>query len=327
MMKKTLNRQDIEALSAFLDGQLPGRERRQLEARLRQEPDLKQAFEELRLTRAVLRRAPQIKRRRNFTLTGEMLGIRSKPRGFAVMRLVSVVASVLFGIMVAGEVFLGGMVMSDAAEVSNSFAAMEEKVSYGDEAGGEAMEATEEAPEEPAPAEAVEEPADMTGEDSGDYGAPADMEEGDAGEEVAAEEAPTDEVAEPSGGGGVPPTATLAAQPTPTFVSTLIPPEVDRLPAATSTPLPTLPEEKGEEPPLAMQASPEETSPQEDRAMDGEEQIVGDTTTGSDDAGGAAPPAKKWGLDVPVIRWMEGGLAILAVISGLIAWLMQRRRK
>ena len=109
MMKRSLNRQDIEALSAYLDGQLPGRERRKLEARLRQEPDLKQAYEDLRLTRAVLRRAPKIQRRRNFTLTPEMLGVRSRARGFAAMRLVSVVASVLFGILVAGELLIGSI--------------------------------------------------------------------------------------------------------------------------------------------------------------------------------------------------------------------------
>ncbi len=106
-MTKSLTQRDLEALSAYLDGQLPQKDTRKLEARLENEVELRQALEDLRRTRHVLHMAPQIRRPRSFTLTPEMVGEKFFiPRGFTALRLVSVVASVLFVVVFAGDVFL-----------------------------------------------------------------------------------------------------------------------------------------------------------------------------------------------------------------------------
>lgn len=60
--------QDFELLSAYLDNQLSARDRSQLEIRLAAEPALRAALDELQLTVAVLKAAPQIAVPRNFTL-------------------------------------------------------------------------------------------------------------------------------------------------------------------------------------------------------------------------------------------------------------------
>jgi hypothetical protein len=103
-----LNRKELELISAYLDGQLPEAQRRELRQRLAQDAAFKQAFEDLRLTRLALRSAPQIKRRRSFTLTPEMVGVRPA-RGFSLQtasRLVAVVATVLLVAVFVGDVFL-----------------------------------------------------------------------------------------------------------------------------------------------------------------------------------------------------------------------------
>ncbi|HEY57383.1 MAG TPA: hypothetical protein G4O04_02380 [Anaerolineae bacterium] len=64
---------DWEALSAYLDGQLLPRERARLEARLADDPALRQALAELRALRAALRHLPPPRVPRNFTLRPEMV--------------------------------------------------------------------------------------------------------------------------------------------------------------------------------------------------------------------------------------------------------------
>jgi hypothetical protein len=71
-MRAQLSNRDYEQLSAYIDGQLAPRERERLEARLRLQPELQTALEDLNRTRSMLRRAPRRKAPRNFTLTPEM---------------------------------------------------------------------------------------------------------------------------------------------------------------------------------------------------------------------------------------------------------------
>jgi hypothetical protein len=102
-----LNRKELELISAYLDGQLPEAQRRQLRQRMAQDAAFKQAFEDLRLTRLALRSAPKIKRRRSFTLSPEMVGQRTRVFGLqAASRLVAVVATVMLAVVFAGDVFL-----------------------------------------------------------------------------------------------------------------------------------------------------------------------------------------------------------------------------
>lgn len=75
-MKPQISPRDIEQLSAHLDGQLPERQQAALAARLAAEPRLAAAQRQLQLTRAMLRRAPQRRLRRAFTLRAEMVAAR-----------------------------------------------------------------------------------------------------------------------------------------------------------------------------------------------------------------------------------------------------------
>lgn len=86
----------VEQLSAYLDGQLSKAEVARLEARLESDLDLRALLEDLRRTRAVLRRLPSRRAPRNFSLTPEMVGGRPPlPRAYPVMRLATVLATLL----------------------------------------------------------------------------------------------------------------------------------------------------------------------------------------------------------------------------------------
>jgi anti-sigma factor RsiW len=111
-MTTHISPRDWEALSAYLDGQLAPKERQLLEARLQTRADLRAALEDLRRTREVLRSRLPIRAPRNFTLTPEMAGIRPRPRTgmalFPAMRLASALSSLMFVLVVLGDLFLGG---------------------------------------------------------------------------------------------------------------------------------------------------------------------------------------------------------------------------
>jgi hypothetical protein len=105
-MTKELSRRDWERLSAYLDGQLSPREHARLVARLEEDADLRTALENLRTTREALRSLPSLKAPRNFTLSPEMV---SQPKQKSmplvpIFRLASVLASLLFVIVVIGDV-------------------------------------------------------------------------------------------------------------------------------------------------------------------------------------------------------------------------------
>lgn len=84
-MRAQINDRDFEQLSAYMDGQLAPVEQHRLEERLRARPDLQEALDDLRRTRALLRSAPRRRAPRNFTLTPEMVGaqaVRRRKGGF-----------------------------------------------------------------------------------------------------------------------------------------------------------------------------------------------------------------------------------------------------
>jgi len=106
-MINKISPRDWETLSAFLDEQLTTKERAQLVARLEANPDLSEALENLRRTRAMLRRVPRLRAPRNFTLTSEMAGARpgtrSLPEIYPVLRLASVLATFFFLVIFVGS--------------------------------------------------------------------------------------------------------------------------------------------------------------------------------------------------------------------------------
>jgi len=106
-MKNNIKSRDWEVLSAYLDGQLSSREQTRLETRLKQDPDLQSALEDIRQTRNVLRSLPKLRVPRNFILTPEMVGLkRDTVRFFPVLRLASVLAMILLAFVFIGDFML-----------------------------------------------------------------------------------------------------------------------------------------------------------------------------------------------------------------------------
>jgi anti-sigma factor RsiW len=71
-MTAGLNDRDWELLSAYLDSSLSPAETREVEARLKKEPEFNAAYGSMRRTRIILRAVPDVKRRRNFYVTPQM---------------------------------------------------------------------------------------------------------------------------------------------------------------------------------------------------------------------------------------------------------------
>lgn len=103
-MTMRIPERDLEAISTYLDGQLTQGERTRLEARLQTDPGLREAYEQLHRTRAVLRSLPVMRAPRNFTLTPQMVKARkSPPPAYPVLRLASVMATLLFVLVMVGD--------------------------------------------------------------------------------------------------------------------------------------------------------------------------------------------------------------------------------
>ena len=116
----TPSSRDLEQLSAYLDGQLSQSDRTRLEIRIQSDPALASALEELRQTRALLRRTPHRRAPRNFTLTPGMAGIRPPvPRLVPVLSWASAVAMLFFiftlGAGLVGQLSFGAAATSAAA--------------------------------------------------------------------------------------------------------------------------------------------------------------------------------------------------------------------
>jgi len=143
-----LTRKEWNALSAYLDNALNNRERRQLETQLQSRAEMRAALDELRQIRQLLRQTPTLRVPRNFTLTPEMAGLRSRrSRSYPMFQLAFALASLLFVLVIAGELVLG-----NPAALPNTNLAMAPQAEMAEEA----------APEEPVmeqamPAEAAEE--------------------------------------------------------------------------------------------------------------------------------------------------------------------------
>ena len=109
-MTTQITPRDWETLSAYLDDQLNASERRELENRLGNNPELSQGLEELRTTRMILRSLPKLRAPRNFTLTpsmaGQSMGANMFPGIYPVLRLAATLATLFFFIVTAGGLAL-----------------------------------------------------------------------------------------------------------------------------------------------------------------------------------------------------------------------------
>ena len=106
-MTTRITPREWEALSAYLDHQLNKKELSQLETRLDNSSELKQALEELQRTRIIIHNAPKRRAPRNFTLTQTMAG-SSRSRGshlgaYPVLRLASMLATLFFIVVTLGS--------------------------------------------------------------------------------------------------------------------------------------------------------------------------------------------------------------------------------
>jgi hypothetical protein len=113
-----ISERDLETISAYLDGQLPQRERTRLETRLETDPGLREAYEQMHRTRAVLRSLPAVRAPRNFTLTPQMVKVRkSPPAAYPVLRLASVLATLMFVLVMVGDLMTPrGVVLAPVPE-------------------------------------------------------------------------------------------------------------------------------------------------------------------------------------------------------------------
>ena len=92
-----INQRDIELLSAYLDGQLSPSDSARLESRLHSDRELVSVLDDLRAARTLLRKLPQRRAPRNFTLTRKMVGLNPPlPRAYPAFRFATVVATLLF---------------------------------------------------------------------------------------------------------------------------------------------------------------------------------------------------------------------------------------
>ena len=154
---KTPTFRDVELLSAYLDGQLSQADSSRLESRLKTDPDLRAVMDDLSQSRALLRKLPQRRAPRNFTLTPKMAGVKAPlPRAVPALRWATSFATFLLFLSMA------------ANALAPSFASRQMPYGVGGGGGGgdeapmmEAMPAATEAPatEAPAFAAATEAPA------------------------------------------------------------------------------------------------------------------------------------------------------------------------
>jgi hypothetical protein len=92
-----MNQRDLELLSSYLDGQLRPSESARLENRLKTDPQLASVLSDLRATRTLLRKLPQRRAPRNFTLTRKMVGQNPPlPKAYPFFRLATALATLLF---------------------------------------------------------------------------------------------------------------------------------------------------------------------------------------------------------------------------------------
>jgi len=106
-----MSHRDWVQLSSYVDGEMNPREIKKIEDRLKKEPDLQLALEELHRTKLTLQQTPILKVPHNFNLTPEMVGLKSRPQPVRRYRLASALMTfILIGVLVLdfGRAFVSG---------------------------------------------------------------------------------------------------------------------------------------------------------------------------------------------------------------------------
>ncbi|MEA3441300.1 MAG: hypothetical protein U9R58_13565 [Chloroflexota bacterium] len=325
-MTKKMYERDWEALSAYSDGQLSSSESARLESRLPESGELRAALDELRKTSDLLRSQPKLRAPRNFILTPDMVGLRQQAPAYPALRLAAVLASILFIFVLVGDLYISNTSMQ-AAQIARSPAAemaveapedlfLDEEPApqmFGEPedsqvtGGGKAVVETTEAEEElvvESEAQAVQgtafPPTSTSVEASAEAAA---LETKELMEETSALlVAPTGTISEAAPAFGDDDTA-LPLQPTHTVVerveaspSTLL---GEALPGQKSAQLPT------EHPTKGADILPTPTT-----------QLMTTPESAAD---------SQWLSGISTLRWLEIGLAALAIIAGAAALILRRR--
>jgi hypothetical protein len=108
-------KRELERLSAYLDGALSTRETAWVEARLREDPALQAALEELRRTSHLLRMLPTVRVPRDFTLTPQMVGQVPKRPAYPALRLATALASLALVLVVGFDALSGSLLQTATA--------------------------------------------------------------------------------------------------------------------------------------------------------------------------------------------------------------------
>lgn len=290
---------EIENLSAYLDHELTQAEEADLRSRLAQDNNLREALEDLRLTRYTLRNTPKIRRQRSFTLSPEMVRQqKSAWRVFNFSRTIAVAASVLFALVVGGQVLSGGGVgmLASAPQADTAMNV-----------------ASDEAAEEPMMMAA---PAEESAADDSMMSGLAD--------ETEADQTMDTEMAEPAAEMMPMPTETLA--PSPTQAEGELAPDMPGggggLP-----PTETAPGEQQEIAPAPTDAGTSEFSGKDGNLGDSSTRITGvqptDEIAGMENTALETPPPAE--SSVQPIRWVQGGLILVALLATGLAFYYRRR--
>ncbi|UCE00305.1 MAG: zf-HC2 domain-containing protein [Chloroflexota bacterium] len=132
----SISDRELEALSAYLDGELSRKERNRLEANLESNEQLRSVLNQLQQTRGVIRSLPRLRAPRNYILTPEMVGEKEKQVGFfPVLRFASVMATLLLVILFLGDyIMLPSLVESPMRALESQEIAVEESAQLESEA-------------------------------------------------------------------------------------------------------------------------------------------------------------------------------------------------
>jgi hypothetical protein len=105
MKNERTRTRELELLSAYLDGELHPDQHQALEARLGAEPDLRERLENLCRVKVTLGNLPCMRAPRNFTLTPEMVTVRSQKKQpfVASLRLATALAAILLVVLFSVE--------------------------------------------------------------------------------------------------------------------------------------------------------------------------------------------------------------------------------
>jgi hypothetical protein len=149
---------NLEAISAYLDGELTGNDRERIERLLQEDASLQNWYEELRRTRSLLRSTPTLRAPRNFVLTPEMVGQKAGPnRAFPILRFASAFAALLLVLLFLGDLFViprpvmapaRSVVVAESVELEEEAAVMEAEVFPSQAPGPPAEMLMQEAPVE-----------------------------------------------------------------------------------------------------------------------------------------------------------------------------------